>query len=672
LSFSSSNADSRPSPRPPTPTVITGSSTRTSFQTQSLTRQADLTLPAVIPNVNQPQTSIEDATRPVNTLTQSTASLSQSQTVSEALLPGASERRDEPAVNTAAGNESSWILKAGLLAASSSTHFFNSIFGPSDTERTVNDDQNVPQQNSNNWTTLEQSQQPSVRPRRLHSAEYVLPTRKVADDLIELFFKHTYIPWIDRLKFVRWYERLWTEDTEPEDAVDEQIHYANLNIIFALVYQSEPERIAEDQGHLAESYFLRAQRLLQLNLLDLGSLDLLYALLLLTQWFQSVNNVRQCTSLVRLCIMIAHNLGLHVSKRIESLPNQYQQQLARRAWHGCILMDRITAMISGQPLQISQHVVKQTLLFEAIDDECLSTNKVDGVQPAEKPSKVSFFLAFCKLHIILGDVLAFQESRHDGRSDIDVNHVIEIDNDLDRFWRALPPHLRVEKASQNELSHTGPMVHLHTRFLHIRILTYRVFFLRAAQNLKQSGSAPSTLFADAVTHVGLLTCIRAAQEILELIHTCLLADNQGPHLVPQWWHTVTYVYTAATILIAAHIFPAVVEETTESNLWASIVQGFQILDHHSNHKPAQRCKTALAVLCERHVNPASDTLVQSLNGLSTPVDTRIQGSSQMDAAQISADFGWDFTDPSDLFRGEGMESLLFNTNLFGQGTTDWF
>jgi len=424
---------------------------------------------------------------------------------------------------------------------------------------------------------------------------------------------------------------------------------------------------------LAQAYFLRSQKLLQLNVLELNRLDLLYALLLLTQWFQSVNDVRQCRSLIGQCILIAHNLGLQLPGRIESLPSQRQREIARRAWHGCILMDRITAMISGHPLQIPQDVARQTPLFEAIDDEYLGTGEADGVQPPGQPPIPSFFLAFCQLHIILGDVLAqFHGSRHDGKSVISVDRIIEIDDNLDRFSKALPSHLRIEKNRHINSAYTGPIVHLHARFLHIRVMLYRVFFLRAAENLKRSGSIPSTCFADAVTLQGLLTCVRTAQEILELIGSRLLTDDRGPRLVPQWWHTVTYVYTAATILIAAHIFPAVVEEITASSLAASIQQGFQILDHHSAQKEsAQRCKMALAVLCERHVDPANGPPKHTPNGTSIPTDTWLQGPYQIDPAEISADFGWDFTDPSDLFRGEGMESLLFNTNLFGQEMSNW-
>jgi hypothetical protein len=203
-------------------------------------------------------------------------------------------------------------------------------------------------------------------------------------------------------------------------------------------------------------------------------------------------------------------------------------------------------------------------------------------------------------------------------------------------------------------------------------MLYRVFFLRAAESLKRSSPTSSALFADAVTHQGLLTCVRTAQEILELIYSRLTANDGDPHVVPQWWHTVTYIYTAATILIAAHIFPAIVKEVTASSLVTSILQGFQILDHHSeDHKSARQCKTALTVLCEQHVDLATAAPKHTPNGTATAADTWFPGPDHIDAAQVSADFGWDFASPSELFRGEGLDSLLFNTNLFEQETNEW-
>jgi hypothetical protein len=149
------------------------------------------------------------------------------------------------------------------------------------------------------------------------------------------------------------------------------------------------------------------------------------------------------------------------------------------------------------------------------------------------------------------------------------------------------------------------------------------------------------------------------------------ADYQAG-LVPQWWHTVTYVYTATTILIAAHLFPEVVEQVTPGELASSIQQGFQILEYHSRKKEsARRCQTALTVLCERHVKPVTNTPKHMSDGTVIPVDPPYQGIGKFDATGISTDFGWDFSDPFDIFQAEGIDSFLFSSSTPGPMTSDW-
>jgi hypothetical protein len=584
---------------------------------------------------------------------------------SDALYPVG---KDQSQHEDPASKGQSWMLKAGLLAASSSTSFFNTVFGNSETERTTSDDRNGAIITFNDETALDKASQFYSQACSLPSTDYVLPPRSVADDLLDRFFKYAYIHWIDRLKFMRWYEKLWTGEERPENSIDEQINHAHLNIIFALAHQSEAEQITDVQERLAQTYFLRARRLLQFDLLELNRLDLIYALLLLTQWFQSVNDVRQCTTLVRLSILVANNLGLHLPNRIESFPTQRERQIARRAWHGCILMDRITAMVSGQPLQIPQHVARESPLFDAIDDEYLATDSSEGVQPSEIPPLPAYFRAFCELHIILGDVLEkLHHSRQDRTSFADINHILEVDSHLETFQQSLPPSLQVQKGLQNRSCQTGPMVHLHARFLHIKILLYRPFFLHASS--KPKNPSTSHLFSSAVIHQGLLTCVHSAREILDLIASRMLADAQGPHLVPQRWHTVTYVYTATTILIAAHIFPDLVRDITQPHLAASIAQGLQVLDHQSdaNNQAARRCKMALDVLCERHIfMPQLRTSQNEVGG---------RTGQQQDTVETAAEAGFcEFEDTvGDLWSSEGMESLLYNTHLFGpQEGGGWF
>lgn len=420
---------------------------------------------------------------------------------------------------------------------------------------------------------------------------YDLPRRKVADDLLNRFWTHVYIQWLDCVEFQTWYENLWTSATGTEDKVEEKIRYATLNMIFALVCRTEPD-FEDDQDQLAQIYFGRAHELLQLSVLDLNHMSLLYALFLMLQWYQSVNDVKTCQSLIKLCLLIARNIGIDNTLGFES---QAKREMARRAWHGCILMDRIIAMVSGCPPQIPQSVAKATPLFADIDDRFLTYSGDDGVQPTDLFSTQGFFLHFCRLHLILGDLL--HEHHYSGRG-ININHMTEIDTALHDFDDALPTELKYTASGSSTL---GQTIHLRTRYLYIQILLFRPCFTRLTDSLKQGHSSR---FSDVILNQGLLKCIGAAQELLELLDIRHSAGERGPGLIPQWWHTVGYVYTATTVIIAAHIFPEVMQIHHSDTLGRSIQQGFDILNSYKRYRePAQRCRRALQVLHGRYVSP---------------------------------------------------------------------
>lgn len=101
---------------------------------------------------------------------------------------------------------------------------------------------------------------------------------------------------------------------------------------------------------------------------------------------------------------------------------------------------------------------------------------------------------------------------------------------------------------------------------------------------------------------GILRCIGAAQALLSLLVVRHSAGERGPGLVPQWWHTVAYVYAAATVMIAAHVLPVTMQTHPGEDLEESIQQAFSILDSYRRHREAaQRCKNALQILHTRYV-----------------------------------------------------------------------
>ena len=114
----------------------------------------------------------------------------------------------------------------------------------------------------------------------------------------------------------------------------------HIYVIFALASQLADFIPPEEREASADVFFSRAKDLFQFSLWDKGSAGLIQCLLLMAQYLQSTDSAHQCWIVTGLAIRNAQSLGLHLPRTIVSLRSFHEQQLARKLWHGCVLMDR--------------------------------------------------------------------------------------------------------------------------------------------------------------------------------------------------------------------------------------------------------------------------------------------------------------------------------------------
>jgi hypothetical protein len=94
-------------------------------------------------------------------------------------------------------------------------------------------------------------------------------------------------------------------------------------------------------------------------------------------------------------------------------------------------------------------------------------------------------------------------------------------------------------------------------------------------------------------------CLRSAHDLIGLIHANLdLETSNGP--LPAWWYCVLYVYTAATVLLAARLRPAItagVPNYSITESWGKaidILRAFQCFG-----QSAKRSVAALEILASK-------------------------------------------------------------------------
>jgi Fungal specific transcription factor domain len=243
------------------------------------------------------------------------------------------EGGDEKELGTdAMGAASTRDYKPGFFGGSSTLSFMEGI------KAAISNSTNVSP--SDTATPLVQTT-PHPRPRRSQSARIpvndvdalVLPPRRTADHLVDLYFKyvHTLYPWLHEPSFRTAYEALW--DTSAKE--DDPLFYCILNLVLALGCQFST--LFESSIHSGDTFFNRAKTLLGFSIFDVGTLQVVQALLLMGSYLQSTNRPNRCWNVLGMGIRVAQGLGLHIERKTGDV---VERETRRRAWWGCVLMDR--------------------------------------------------------------------------------------------------------------------------------------------------------------------------------------------------------------------------------------------------------------------------------------------------------------------------------------------
>ncbi len=151
------------------------------------------------------------------------------------------------------------------------------------------------------------------------------------------YYIDTLYPFLDREKWDRCYEGVFSGTAIGSD---ERVFVSTLNVVFALSTQLMESLHPEQREKLSNAYFHRAQGLLRFSIWEVGSLELVQCLLLMSQYLQSTNHPHQTWMVVGSAIRIAQSLGLHLPRSSAEIQNPSEHELLRRIWHGCVLMDR--------------------------------------------------------------------------------------------------------------------------------------------------------------------------------------------------------------------------------------------------------------------------------------------------------------------------------------------
>jgi hypothetical protein len=281
-----------------------------------------------------------------------------------------------------------------------------------------------------------------------------LPHRFVADRLVDAYFKfrHPMNAYLHEETFRRRYARLWlSEELGGEGATDNNLAWFGLvDLVFAFGsdYIQVTGRTSVDRVRL----FKRAQTLIFSGLLQASSIELVQALLLMGQYLHGSLELNNCWTVVGLAIRMAQGLGLHLDAG-SFTSDIIEQEIRKRVWWSCFIIDRILSMKVGRPPTIHDGPGIKVDMPLAVDDEYLNT--IEGeipVQPPGIPSKLSFMnqvIPQCRLLERICETLYNEGQVDDSKQRLTnlpklLTMSIQLDGELVTWQQTLPAHLRAD------------------------------------------------------------------------------------------------------------------------------------------------------------------------------------------------------------------------------------
>ncbi|KIV94625.1 hypothetical protein PV10_02376 [Exophiala mesophila] len=447
------------------------------------------------------------------------------------------------------------------------------------------------------------------RTKKVHMESYVLPSRKRANYLLESYWRRAVYPFVDATTINSYYARLWTGD----DLGDEGPAFLCLiNLIFSMACTMDSETKSSERGAQANVFYERAREFIDLDFLNASSLLTVQCFLVLGEYLQSKNDPQGCWTFIGLAIRCAQSLELDQPVQPASIVSFHDPELSRRLWHSCVLMDRSVAMTLGRPAVITPEaaaaVPYPTAHLDGSECRCYDENCQDQVQSSDH-----FFVEALKLYEAMNDIwLTLYNPAAAARASPDpfselfgimgkraVGVIFEMDAKLWSLTHALPQSLRPEYEAVKTPIQVRQTNILRLRHRHIRMLLFRPVLARLPVAMASTSQSLESRMPRRIALQFSICCVETALETINIFYEIASGKqlDQLDDLLPGWWYSILYIYSAASVIIAGRLHPEVVATVSEEAIvrgWESVMKILQELSNLTTD--AARCAATLDML----------------------------------------------------------------------------
>ncbi|KAH9847217.1 fungal-specific transcription factor domain-containing protein [Lenzites betulinus] len=297
--------------------------------------------------------------------------------------------------------------------------------------------------------------------------------------LVDLYFQHMncYMPLLHRPTF--------------EQGVKDGLHLHDEGFgSTVLLVCANGARFTDDPRVLLEGYdttqtsgwkWFQQVQMVRKSLLAPPRLYDLQIYALTASFLQGTSAPQACWTIIGIGIRMAQDVGAHRKKVYSATPTM-EEELWRRAFWTLVAMDRHASFALGRPCAIQDEDFDLDLPTEC-DDEYWSHPDPEQAfkQPPGKPSTITFFNCYIRLHQILAFALRTIYSINKSKALLGFvgqqweQHIVaELDSALNKWIDSVPDHLRWDPNREN-LLFLNQSANLYAHYYQLQIAVHRPF-----------------------------------------------------------------------------------------------------------------------------------------------------------------------------------------------------
>lgn len=331
-----------------------------------------------------------------------------------------------------------------------------------------------------------------------------------------------------------------------------------------------------------------------------ASLEIVQYLLLASQYLQGTQKSSQTWTLHGLAVKGAFALGLHsnqASQRFSPLENEVR----KRTWFGCVLLDRVLSMTFGRPPTIPGDYVRLPP-----PAPWPPTNKPQFAMPDLHMPSMLFFNTSITLHELIGMAIRRLYGQNLGddailsESEL-IPGIFELEQELARWQTTLPPELAMVistglpmPANFRDRTVDRFRTMLTLRYHNLNILVHRPLLCNSLDALAESipevwSNSVSRMTKDAVD-----ACLGSAEETISIVHGILTDPSLGSSVLGAWWFTLYYLFNGSLVVFANSLIEQSMQPSSIASRHATnlehlnrAIDAFRLLD--SDNRIVDRC-----------------------------------------------------------------------------------